>query len=290
MTRTTNPTPALIDLGTTANNGLGTNLRDGGDIINRNFQDLYTAVNAINDYTLPTATTTTKGGVIVDGSSVTITNGVISAHASGGTSVSPSNTLPLIEGTAAIGTSLAYARADHVHPAASGGAAIPSGVIVMWSGTVSSIPSGWALCDGSNGTPNLRDRFIVGAGTSYTVGGTGGSADAIVVTHSHTMGSATFIGSAMAAHTHTITDPGHTHTIPDVGNTTNDGGSIDSAPNVTTPQTYFTVPSNTTGISINSASAGTPSGTIGGSSDTTGTSGVGKNLPPYYALAFIMKS
>lgn len=287
MTRTTSPTPALIDLGTTANNGLGTNLRDGGDIINRNFQDLYTAVNAIHDYTLPTATTTTKGGVIVDGSSVTITNGVISAHASGGTSVSPSTTLPLIEGTAAIGTSLAYARADHVHPAASG---IPSGVIVMWSGTVLSIPSGWALCDGSNGTPNLRDRFIVGAGTSYTVGGTGGSADAIVVTHSHTMGSATFIGSAMAAHTHTITDPGHTHTIPDVGSAVNDGGSIDSAPTVTTPQTYFTVPSNTTGISINSASAGTPAGTIGGSSDTTGTSGVGKNLPPYYVLAFIMKS
>ena len=51
---------------------------------------------------------------------------------------------------------------------------IPSGVIVMWSGSTGSIPAGWALCNGSNGTPNLRDRFIVGAGGSYGVGSTGG--------------------------------------------------------------------------------------------------------------------
>ena len=54
-------------------------------------------------------------------------------------------------------------------------AVIPSGVIVMWSGTKDNIPEGWALCDGSNGTPDLRGRFIVGAGVGdYTVGKTGG--------------------------------------------------------------------------------------------------------------------
>jgi len=44
----------------------------------------------------------------------------------------------------------------------------------MWKGTVGTIPSGWVLCDGNNGTPDLRSRFIVGAGGSYTPGDTGG--------------------------------------------------------------------------------------------------------------------
>lgn len=51
---------------------------------------------------------------------------------------------------------------------------IPSGVIVMWSGSINNIPSGWALCDGTNGTPDLINRFIVGAGNNYNVGDTGG--------------------------------------------------------------------------------------------------------------------
>lgn len=54
------------------------------------------------------------------------------------------------------------------------GNSIPSGCIVMWSGDVNNIPSGWALCDGRNGTPDLRDRFVLGAGTN-NVGSTGGS-------------------------------------------------------------------------------------------------------------------
>lgn len=52
---------------------------------------------------------------------------------------------------------------------------LPSGVIVMWSGQLANIPAGWALCNGANGTPDLRDRFVVGAGTSYAVGDTGGA-------------------------------------------------------------------------------------------------------------------
>ena len=53
---------------------------------------------------------------------------------------------------------------------------VPSGVIVMWSGSASGIPKGWVLCNGKNGTPNLCDRFIVGAGSAYGVGATGGEA------------------------------------------------------------------------------------------------------------------
>lgn len=52
---------------------------------------------------------------------------------------------------------------------------LPRGIITMWSGATNAVPSGWALCDGNNGTPNLKDRFIVGAGQNYGVGNTGGN-------------------------------------------------------------------------------------------------------------------
>jgi len=70
---------------------------------------------------------------------------------------------------------------------------IPSGIIVIWWGSIGSIPEGWALCDGTNGTPDLRDRFIVGAGSSYNVGDTGGEAF-----HTLTI-------NEMPSHTHTTT-------------------------------------------------------------------------------------
>ncbi len=70
---------------------------------------------------------------------------------------------------------------------------VPTGVIMLWSGSSASIPSGWALCNGANGTPDLRDRFVVGAGTTYAVGNTGGSA-------SHTLTTA-----EMPSHKHTHT-------------------------------------------------------------------------------------
>ena len=56
-----------------------------------------------------------------------------------------------------------------------GGSGVPNGAIIMWSGTVATIPDGFSLCDGSNGTPDLRNRFVIGAGDTYAVGATGGS-------------------------------------------------------------------------------------------------------------------
>ena len=50
----------------------------------------------------------------------------------------------------------------------------PSGIIAMWSGAISDVPNGWTLCDGTDGAPDLQDRFVVGAGSQYAVGGTGG--------------------------------------------------------------------------------------------------------------------
>jgi len=81
---------------------------------------------------------------------------------------------------------------------------VPPGAIIMWSGSVNDIPVGWALCDGSNGTPDLRDRFIVGAGGAYSPGNTGG-AESVTLTvaqmpqHSHGASS-----SSAGSHTHSI--------------------------------------------------------------------------------------
>jgi hypothetical protein len=140
------------------------------------------------------------------------------------------------------------------------GSGFPSGGIIIWSGSSASIPSGWLLCDGSSSTPDLRNRFVVGATSTYAVGATGGSADAIVVSHTHTA---------------TVTDPGHFHTSDLFGPSgptqyTYQGGG--SSIGLTNPNTSTA----TTGITV--------------ANSTTGSSGTNANLPPYYALCYIMKA
>ena len=166
---------------------------------------------------------------------------------------------------------------------------VPPGVIVMWSGSVGSIPAGWKLCDGTSSTPDLRDRFIVGSGTdsggTHDIGGIGGAnslslSEANLPSHTHSFSATT--GSA-GAHTHSVTDPGHSHGITvgnnaDVDNdvaTTSGSGGTDSTN------------SATTGISIGSAGAHTHS--VSGTTGSVGSGTAIDNRPAYYALAFIMK-
>ena len=59
---------------------------------------------------------------------------------------------------------------------------VPSGAILVWSGSVATVPSGYTLCNGQNGTPNLQDSFVVGAGNSFSVNATGGFASSGVMT------------------------------------------------------------------------------------------------------------
>jgi hypothetical protein len=132
-------------------------------------------------------------------------------------------------------------------------------MIMLWSGSSASIPSGWLLCDGSSSTPDLRNRFVVGATSTYAVGATGGSADAIVVSHTHTA---------------TVTDPGHTHPF----RTGAGGPPYDQIDNASKSEYYV-------GTSTRSAVTG-----ITVSNSTTGSSGTNANLPPYYALCYIMKA
>lgn len=119
---------------------------------------------------------------------------------------------------------------------------VPHGTIIMWSGTLASIPDGWVLCDGTQGTPDLRHRFVMATTSDLEVGNTGGSDSVTLATsnlpsHSHTgtttnspthtHGGSTDIGgghghdvtgmSPAGAHTHTSsTDAagGHTHDVP----------------------------------------------------------------------------
>lgn len=81
---------------------------------------------------------------------------------------------------------------------------VPAGIITMWSGSSNNIPTGWALCNGQNGTPDLRDKFLVGAGNTYQVGATGGNASHTITTdempsHTHKLkiGYSTQTGSQM---------------------------------------------------------------------------------------------
>ena len=130
----------------------------------------------------------------------------------------------------------------------SGVSGIPTGGIIMWSGATSAIPSGWVLCDGQNSTPDLRNKFIVGASagtgdTSYpgiSVGATGGQADAVVVSHTHSVR----IGQSEDAGDRTLAYH------DDSSGFTNETGLVNSE----------------------------------------GSSATNANLPPYYALAYIIKT
>ena len=154
-------------------------------------------------------------------------------------------------------------------------AGIPSGVITMWSGAISAIPTGWVICDGTNSTPNLTDRFVIHAdadsGGTNDVGDTGGS---------HT---ATPLGSVGTSGAHTLSSseiPSHTHTYT---HRNSNGGSYNF--NNTGSYSTLTTTADSTGTSGATGSGGSHThtgGTFTGSSTTV--------TPKYYALAYIMKT
>jgi microcystin-dependent protein len=153
---------------------------------------------------------------------------------------------------------------------------VPSGTIVMWSGSIADIPTGWVLCNGGNGTPDLRERFVVGAG--------GDNTDSSVTGGPYNPGDA---GSNNHEVTLTIAQmPSHKHT-----GSTNSAGSHSHR--------YRTQYGSTTASGSNNQAA-TPlyhdstTGSSGSHSHTmnlnnTGGNQAHENRPPYYALCFIMK-
>ena len=125
-------------------------------------------------------------------------------------------------------------------------AALPSGCILLWSGAKDAIPDGFVLCDGQNNTPDLRSKFVLGAGSTYAVGATGGE----------------------ATHTLTVNEmPSHTHDIY--------GGGFSGDP------THNSVRAGYIGEDNSVAESGVITNTGGGQPHN--------NMPPYYALCYIMK-
>jgi hypothetical protein len=138
----------------------------------------------------------------------------------------------------------------------------------MWGGLIANIPAGWALCNGANGTPDLRSRFIKGAAAEP--GGTGGSA-----THTHAD------HTGILNHTHPVTDPGHTHLTQRYPTATggSSGFTIDTSMSGTLADN--TLPTKTAATGVTTAN---PAGGVAALSHDTPNS-----EPPYYALAFIQK-
>jgi microcystin-dependent protein len=228
--------------------------------------------------------------------------------------------------------------------------AIPTGAILLWSGSTGSIPSGFVICDGTNSTPDLRDRFIVGAGNTYAVDATGGAntvalAEANLAAHTHSVSGTTASDGAhthnvsgntsnTGAHTHNVsgntsTTGAHTHN----GSTSNTGahthnlffsGAFTDFPappqtsNLRSPASFPTSSAGAHSHNFTTASSGSHSHTLSGTADsagnhshtlsgtadsagahthtfsaTSGSTGSGtahENRPPYYALAYIMKT
>ena len=130
---------------------------------------------------------------------------------------------------------------------------LPVGAITMYSGNGTNLGTKWKICDGTNGTPDLRDKFVRGS-TIVNIGNTGGSDDAVVVSHLHGQ-------------------PSHTHRYRPNGG----GGTTAFEDNNTQSTSSYTSGNN----------AIEPAG--GHNVFSTGVSGTGKNLPTYYSLAYIMK-
>lgn len=154
----------------------------------------------------------------------------------------------------------------------------PSGGIVMWSGTIANIPSGWNLCDGTNGTPDLTDRFIVGSttdsGATHDIGDTGGANSTTLTTAqlpAHTHSAGTLVTSSAGAHSHNFTAYRQT------------GGS-------TSYQLTESVLEGPSARTKTTDSAGAHTHSISGSTGSVGSGDSVDNRPAYYALAFIMKA
>ena len=162
---------------------------------------------------------------------------------------------------------------------------VPVGGIIMWSGTIANIPQGYALCNGSNGTPDLRDKFIIGAGGSYAPAATGGQAtrtlvEANIPAHTHTLTGTT---SSNGGHSHVVSDPGHSHSYQK--SSLNGGFAAGSGAYNSFVSTDSSV--QTTGISLSAAPSHTHD--ISGTTSSVGTGTAFDILPPYFALAYIMR-
>lgn len=169
---------------------------------------------------------------------------------------------------------LIYFAGGNKHGSDLVGSGVASGIIIMWSGTT--LPSGWTLCDGTNGTPDLRNKFVIGAGGTLNPGETGRPTPAGTEEYQIKPTATVTIGS----HRLTIQEIAHSHSYNDYtpsGNTQGNGSG--------SRVTYNTYIKRDTGYAGNSA------GPAEGHTHSATFTGSDCNVrPPYYILAYIMKT
>lgn len=165
--------------------------------------------------------------------------------------------------------------------------ALPSGTIVLWSGSMNNIPDGWALCNGQNGTPNLSGKFVIGASNSYQPDATGGATSrSITLTtanmpkHRHT-GSTNSSSNSSGTISKTIYQPKNRTGYPNGSADSGDGSNTGNA-----QQAYWRGYSDTT-IAVNSFAPHRHDFTT--DETGSGTAFTVSTMPPYYALCYIIK-
>ena len=164
--------------------------------------------------------------------------------------------------------------------------AFVTGMIILWSGAADAIPSGFVLCNGSNSTPDLRNRFVVGAGDSYSVNNTGGSQEVTLST------------SQLPSHNHSVSVSGTTSNKSLTGDITKISECYNVAGGATgvftkkstgnSPVTGSSSTSPTAGVDFDASHDHTFSAS--GTSGNEGSGSAIENRPPYYALCYIMKT
>ena len=171
-----------------------------------------------------------------------------------------------------------YLRGDGAWSQISG---IPSGVILMWSGTLSNIPAGWNLCDGNNGTPNLIAKFVRSIQTASTEAGSTGGSDDVTLTGSQSGTSAH--GHSGSGSTNSTGDHSHqihwdTNTNASYGNYTHSGTDrTGTSANGYAKTDNAGSHSHTVSLSVSNASEANASSSH-------------ENRPAYFELAYIMKA
>jgi len=204
---------------------------------------------------------------------------------------------------------------------------IPSGLIAMWSGTNANIPSGWNLCDGNNGTPDLTDRFILGRAAGTNTGSTGGANTVTLATgnlpaHTHDQGNLATGGGGdhshnfnantgnSGNHTHngyTSNNGNHNHYYVAGGNSksirtsanqstlhymSNAGGGANTGNNGAHSHNVATYGSgdHSHNFNANTGNSGNHTHNVSGNTGSVGSGTAVTTTPPYYTLAFIQKT
>ena len=176
---------------------------------------------------------------------------------------------------------------------------LPLNLVMVWTGSIASIPAGWQLCDGTNGSPNLKDKFVIGAGNLYTTGTTGGATTAALATanlpvHTHAIvDNGHSHAFSQSPHNHTISDPGHSHNMnANSSNAVGGSTALFTGKGATSSANYGSSVSGVNGVTIAAANANLSinTGTTGITTANTGSGTAFSVMPPYYAYAFICKT